>query len=88
VVDAVERRASLKRWLGHPLFISAALTTWLRGYDRSEPHFSLAVDRARLGPARWRRQGVGTRDRVARRAPHGRRARTAVPVPGRRRLPR
>jgi diacylglycerol kinase family enzyme len=45
VVDAVERRASLKRWLGHPLFISAALTTWLRGYDRTEPHFSLAVDR-------------------------------------------
>ncbi len=46
VVDAVERRASLKRWLGHPLFISAALTTWVRGYDRGAPHFSLAVDRA------------------------------------------
>jgi diacylglycerol kinase family enzyme len=45
VVDAVERRASLKRWLGHPLFISAALTTWVRGYDRDAPHFSLAVDR-------------------------------------------
>jgi diacylglycerol kinase family enzyme len=41
VVEAVERRASLKRWLGHPLFISAALTTWMRGYDRHEPHFSL-----------------------------------------------
>jgi len=41
VVQAVERRASLKRWLGHPLFISAALTTWLRGYDRRDPHFSL-----------------------------------------------
>ena len=26
VVAAVERRASLKRWLGHPLFITAALT--------------------------------------------------------------
>jgi diacylglycerol kinase family enzyme len=39
VVRAVEQRASLKRWLGHPLFISASLTTWLRGYDRSEPHF-------------------------------------------------
>jgi hypothetical protein len=35
VVEAVERRASLKRWLGHPLFISAALTTWMRGYDRT-----------------------------------------------------
>ncbi len=39
VVRAVEQHASLKRWLGHPLFISAGLTTWLRGYDRSEPHF-------------------------------------------------
>ncbi len=44
VVRAVERRASLKRWLGHPLFISAAFTTWLRGYDRHEPHFSLSAD--------------------------------------------
>ena len=47
VVQAVERRASLKRWLGHPLFISAALTTWLRGYDRHDPHFSL--DAGELG---------------------------------------
>ncbi|HUG00094.1 MAG TPA: diacylglycerol kinase family protein [Ilumatobacter sp.] len=41
VVRAVEQRASLKRWLGHPLFISAGLTTWLRGYDRKSPHFRL-----------------------------------------------
>ena len=41
VVQAVERRASLKRWLGHPLFITAGLTTWIRGYDRREPHFAL-----------------------------------------------
>ncbi len=44
VVKAVERRASLKRWLGHPLFISAALTTWLRGYDRTRPHFRVVTD--------------------------------------------
>lgn len=43
VVAAVERRASLKRWLGHPLFISAALTTWIRGYDRRSPHFRLST---------------------------------------------
>lgn len=43
VVSAVERRASLKRWLGHPLFISAGLTTWLRGYDRSDPHFRVTT---------------------------------------------
>jgi diacylglycerol kinase family enzyme len=46
VVQAVERHASLKRWLGHPLFISSALTTWLRGYDRDEPHFSIDAGRA------------------------------------------
>jgi diacylglycerol kinase family enzyme len=44
VVQAVERHASLKRWLGHPLFISSAVTTWLRGYDRQEAHFQLSTD--------------------------------------------
>lgn len=49
VVAAVERRAGLKRWLGHPLFISAALSTYLRGYDRHHPHFRLdAGDDRRL----------------------------------------
>jgi diacylglycerol kinase family enzyme len=44
VVAAVERHASLKRWLGHPLFIGAAVTTWARGYDRSTPHFRVVTD--------------------------------------------
>jgi diacylglycerol kinase family enzyme len=39
VVAAVEKRASWKRWIGHPLFITAAVTTWLTGYDRRTPHF-------------------------------------------------
>lgn len=39
VVEEVERRASLKRWLGHPLFIYASLRTWLTRYDRRHPHF-------------------------------------------------
>ena len=39
IVCAVEQRASLKRWLGHPLFIWAGLTTFARGYDRHHPHF-------------------------------------------------
>jgi diacylglycerol kinase family enzyme len=43
VVREVERRASLKRWLGHPLFIYAALRTWMVGYDRHAPHFSVAA---------------------------------------------
>lgn len=43
VVAEVERRSSLKRWLGHPLFITAALRTWLSGYDRHHPHFRVSA---------------------------------------------
>ena len=43
VVRSVEKRASIKRWAGHPLFIGAALATWVR-YDRQEPHFRLRFD--------------------------------------------
>lgn len=46
VVRAVEQRASLKRWAGHPLFIWAAIDTWLRRYDRRRPHFRVTVDGA------------------------------------------
>ena len=48
VVRAVEERASLKRWLGHPLFISAGLMTWMRGYDRRTPHFALEYEHGRI----------------------------------------
>jgi diacylglycerol kinase family enzyme len=41
VVAAVERRAPLKRWFGHPLFIGATVRTWVAGYDRRRPHFAL-----------------------------------------------
>jgi diacylglycerol kinase family enzyme len=41
VVSRVERRAELKRWAGHPLFVLAAVTTWLRHYDHRRPRFSL-----------------------------------------------
>ena len=41
VVREVERRASMKRWLGHPLFIYASVRTWMSKYDRSEPHFQI-----------------------------------------------
>ena len=44
VVETVEKRAQLKRWLGHPLFITAGLTTWARGYDRRRPHFRVVTD--------------------------------------------
>lgn len=46
VVAAVERHAQMKRWAGHPLFVSAALRTWLRGYDRRRMQFSLHVDQS------------------------------------------
>jgi diacylglycerol kinase family enzyme len=41
VVRAVEKRDSMKRWLGHPLFMWAALDTWGRRYDRKHPHFAV-----------------------------------------------
>ena len=44
VVQRVEQRAALKRWLGHPLFIYAGVSTWLTGYDRRRPHFSVFGD--------------------------------------------
>jgi diacylglycerol kinase family enzyme len=44
VVGRVEQRGSLKRWLGHPLFIWAGLSTWLTGYDHHTPHFRVHGD--------------------------------------------
>ena len=43
VVREVERRAAMKRWLGHPLFIYASLRTWMSKYDRSAPHFQVRI---------------------------------------------
>jgi diacylglycerol kinase family enzyme len=43
VVRQVERRASLKRWLGHPLFIYAALRTWMVDYDRQHAGFEVTT---------------------------------------------
>src|SRR5688500_1609332 len=43
VVEQVERRAALKRYAGHPLFVYAAFATWFRHYDRSRPRLAVAV---------------------------------------------
>ncbi|HLT16038.1 MAG TPA: diacylglycerol kinase family protein [Acidimicrobiales bacterium] len=43
VVAQVERRAGLKRYAGHPLFVYAGFATWVRHYDRSRPRFSVRV---------------------------------------------
>jgi diacylglycerol kinase family enzyme len=41
VVAQVERRAGLKRYAGHPLFVYAGFDTWIRHYDRSRPRFAV-----------------------------------------------
>ncbi len=41
VVAQVERRAGLKRYAGHPLFIYCSFATWFRHYDRSRPRFAV-----------------------------------------------
>jgi diacylglycerol kinase family enzyme len=43
VVSQVERRAALKRYAGHPLFVYAAFSTWFRHYDRSRPRLRVEV---------------------------------------------
>lgn len=40
-VRQVEKRSALKRYAGHPLFIWAAVTTWLRHYERATPRFAV-----------------------------------------------
>ena len=41
VVHQVEKRAGLKRYAGHPLFVWAAFTTWFRHYDHKRPRFAI-----------------------------------------------
>ena len=41
VVARVERLSLLKRYVGPAVFVTAALSTWARGYDRQRPTFSL-----------------------------------------------
>lgn len=40
-VERVERLDRFKPYAGQALFLWAALTTWLRHYDRSRPHFAV-----------------------------------------------
>jgi diacylglycerol kinase family enzyme len=41
VVKQVERRAGLKRYASHPLFVYAAFDTWFRHYDKRRPRLAL-----------------------------------------------
>lgn len=44
VVDRVEQRGPLKRYLGHPLFIASTFAAWFRDVDRRRPWFSVETD--------------------------------------------
>lgn len=44
LVEQVEKRSGLKRWAGHPLFMYAGLSTWLKHYDTKAPHFTVRFD--------------------------------------------
>ena len=44
VVRQVERRAGLKRYAGHPLFVYSAFSTWFRHYDTKRPRFAVRFD--------------------------------------------
>lgn len=48
VVEQVERRASLKRYAGHPLFVYAAFATWFRHYDHSRPRMAVKLGDGRV----------------------------------------
>ncbi|MBW3615180.1 MAG: diacylglycerol kinase family lipid kinase [Actinobacteria bacterium] len=43
VVEQVERRAGLKRYASHPLFVYAGFTTWFRHYDHRRPRLYVQV---------------------------------------------
>lgn len=44
VVEQVERRAGLKRYASHPLFVYSAFDTWFRHYDRRRPRLAAHFD--------------------------------------------
>lgn len=48
VVEQVERQSDLKRYLNHPLFVYAAIKTWLRHYDRKRPAFDIDFEDSKL----------------------------------------
>jgi len=41
VVQKVEEKGPLKKYIGHPLFIASTFATWIKGVDRKNPWFSI-----------------------------------------------
>jgi diacylglycerol kinase family enzyme len=50
VVAEVEKRGQLKRYASHPLFVYAAIDTWLRHYDRRKPAFRVEFSDGTIVP--------------------------------------
>lgn len=48
VVEQVERRSSLKRYAGHPLFVYAGFSTWFRHYERTRPRMAVTLGDGRV----------------------------------------
>ena len=48
VVEQVERRSSLKRYAGHPLFVYAGFATWFRHYDTARPRMAVRLPDGRM----------------------------------------
>ncbi len=48
VVEQVERRSSLKRYAGHPLFVYAGFATWFRHFDKSRPRLAVHLPDGRV----------------------------------------
>ena len=48
VVEQVERRSSLKRYAGHPLFVYAAFATWFRHFDHTRPRMAVRLPDGRV----------------------------------------
>ncbi len=48
VVEQVERRSSLKRYAGHPLFVYAGFATWFRHFDTSRPRMAVHLPDGRV----------------------------------------
>jgi len=44
VVAQVERRAMVKRYASHPLFVTSAFITWFRHYPHDTPRFAIELD--------------------------------------------
>jgi diacylglycerol kinase family enzyme len=49
VISQVERRAFLKRYGTHPLFVAMTIDTWLRHYDHHRPRFRVEQDGESIG---------------------------------------